>query len=264
MTIFGDHLEDYGAKKYTVVNENPVLMQVDTTTNVDTNSVVSYEIDTLLIKSKFMEGFRDTANFFKAFDSVKIIRGDFASVNDFTLYLRDDKKIITEKTSDSTSRPVLWYENSQLTGDSITIFLQENEIKNLVVNENAFMLSQNKTYTLRFDQTSSKNIRLTFEGNDLQRAEFEEKVQSIYYLFEDEKPNGVSKSTGQNAAIIFADNEVSEVRLYGSPTSEYYPEVKVVGLERTFTLPKFVFNENRPLKKEFLSIINKENGYNTP
>jgi hypothetical protein len=52
--------------------------------------------------------------------------------------------------------------------------------------------------------------------------------------------------------IVFKDNEIDQVRLFGSPTSEYYPEVKVEGLERTFTLPKFVLKENRPLKKDFL------------
>jgi hypothetical protein len=76
-------------------------------------------------------------------------------------------------------------------------------------------------------------------------------VQSIYYLYDEEKPNGLVKSTAQRAVIVFENNEVGQVRLYGSPTSEYHPEAKVEGLERTFTLPKFVFNENRPVKEEF-------------
>jgi hypothetical protein len=71
-------------------------------------------------------------------------------------------------------------------------------------------------------------------------------------LYDEDVPNGLVKSTAQKTTILFEDNEVEQVRLYGSPTSEYYPEVKVEGLERTFTLPKFVFSENRPVKEEFL------------
>ena len=70
---------------------------------------------------------------------------------------------------------------------------------------------------------------------------------------EEDKPNGLVKSTAHSAVIIFKENEIDQVRLYGSPASEYYPEVKVEGLERTFTLPKFVLKENRPVKKDFFN-----------
>ena len=212
-----------------------------------------------MIKSEVMESFRSGTNVFKATDSVKILRGGFASVNDLTTYYRDQEKIITAKINEDASRPVLWYENSQLIGDSITIFLEEGQIKNLTVDYNSFMLSQNKTFKLRFDQTSSDSVHLYFLENRLQRAEFAGKVQSIYYLLDDDEPNGLTKSTAHTAVIVFKENEIDQVRLYGSPTSEYYPEVKVEGLERTFTLPKFVLKENRPQKNDFIMNLEVEN-----
>ncbi|MCK7521694.1 MAG: hypothetical protein MZV64_30410 [Ignavibacteriales bacterium] len=66
-------------------------------------------------------------------------------------------------------------------------------------------------------------------------------------------PNGLVKSTAHKAAIVFLRKmKLIRFDLFGSPTSEYHPEVKVEGLERTFTLPKFVLKENRPIKKDFL------------
>lgn len=252
LTVFGNHLEDNGQLKYTLINENPVLMQIDTTFNVDEVDQSRISIDTLLIKSKVMESFRSGTNTFKATDSVKILRGDFASVNDLTTYYRNEEKIITSKIREDALRPVLWYENSQLMGDSVTIYLDGGQINELIVNFNAFMLSQNKIYDKRFDQTSSDSVHLYFSENKLERAEFAGKVQSIYYLYDDDVPNGLVKSTAHKAVIVFSENEIEQVRLYGSPTSEYYPEVKVEGLERTFTLPKFVLKENRPKTKDFL------------
>ena len=257
LTIYGSHLEDSGELKYTLINKDPLLIQIDTTYSSIEDSVENISIDTLFIKSKVMEGFRSETNIFKATDSVKILRGNFASINDLTTYYRDEEKIITDKIREDAPRPKLWYENSQLTGDSITIYLQDGQIEKLSVNGNSFMLSQHKKYGQRFDQTSSDSIYLYFSANRLQRADFSGKVQSIYYLYDEDEPNGLVKSTAQKTDIIFENNEVEQVRLYGSPTSEYHPEGKVAGLERTFTLPKFVFSENRPLKDEFL--INEQN-----
>jgi lipopolysaccharide export system protein LptA len=259
LTIFGEHLEDDGQLKYTLINKNPLLMQVDTTFNANEVDEERIAIDTFLIKSKVMESFRSGTNVFKAADSVQILRGGFASVNDLTTYYRDEEKIITDKISEDASRPVLWYENSQLMGDSITIYLDDGDITLLTVNNNSFMLSQNKNFDKRFDQTSSDSIELYFSENRLERAEFVGKVQSIYFLYDEDETNGVVKSTAHNAVIVFKDNEIDQVRLFGSPTSEYHPEVKVEGLERTFTLPKFVLKENRPLKKDFL--MNQQEKY---
>ena len=251
ITIYGNHLEDNGELKYTLINERPLLIQIDTTYSLTEDSLGKISIDTLFIKSKVMEGFRSGTNIFKATDSVKILRGNFASINDLTTYYRDEEKIITDRIREDAPRPKLWYENSQLTGDSITIYLDDGQIKMLSVNENSFMLSQHKIFNDRFDQTSSDSIYLFFADNSLQQADFSGKVQSIYYLYDEDEPNGLVKSTAQKTIIIFENNEVDQVRLYGSPTSEYHPEVKVDGLERTFTLPKFVFSENRPVKEEF-------------
>ena len=248
--IYGNHLEDYPKKKYTLINENPLLIQYDTT-NVSESEI---EIDTLIIKAEKMEAFRDSSNTFKAIDSVKILKGKFASINDFTLYLRNDDIIITNKISEDAAEPVLWYENSQLTGDSVTIFIRDDKISQLDVTGKAFMLSQNKIYPDRYDQTSSTNLHLYFAENKLKRAEFVGDVLSIYYLYEEEEANGLTKSSAKNVTIVFENNEVNEVRLYGSPSSEFYPEIDVTGNEKAFTLPKFIFYPNRPVKEELLKI----------
>lgn len=253
LTIFGSHLEDDGQLKYTLIDESPLLMQVDTTFNTEEVDQDRISIDTLLIKSRVMESFRSGLDMFKATDSVKILRGGFASLNDLSVYFRDEEKIVTNRLGEDRPRPVMWYESSQLTGDSITIYLEDGDIKSLVVDKNAFMLSQHKIYSQRFDQTSSDSLQLHFFNNRLQRAEFEGKVQSIYYMYDEDIPNGLVKSTAQKAVILFQENEINQVKLFGSPTSEYHPEIKVEGLERTFTLPKFVLRENRPVKKDFIT-----------
>ncbi len=263
--IFGDHLEDYAGKYYSLIDKNPLLIQIDTSYServdtlsfgeIDTTDIM--KIDTLVIRSLVMEAWRDTIDLFKATDSVRIVRDLFASRNDFTVYHRNEGKIITYKISESSNQPVLWYENSQLTGDSVEIYLRENQIRLLEVFTNAFILAQNENYPQRFDQSSGERVILHFEEGELNSTEIYGGVLSIYYMFEDSEPNGLSRSSSQSARIVFEEKEVSEVRLYGSPASEFYPENQVVGKERTFTLPLFKFYNNRPTKSELLKANGK-------
>ncbi len=265
-TIYGNHLEDYAKRSYSKMTKNPLLMQIDTTyiTKLDTtvfgniDTVHTFRLDTLLISSMEMEAFRDTLNIFRAIDSVEIVRGQFASKNDYTIYYRNAGEIETDKLDKNSPQPIIWYENSQLTGDSVKIFLEKSRIRKLIVNKNAFILSQNEIYSKRFDQTSGEKIIIYFENSRITKTNIYGGVHSIYYLYEGDTPNGLTKSSSESAEINFEDNKVSVVRLYGSPTSEYYPENTVIGKELSFTLPGYVLYSNRPTKKSLLRKINLE------
>jgi hypothetical protein len=263
VVIYGDHLEDYSEKYYTLIDENPLLVQIDTTfiKHTDTTeSVINFDsvtirLDTLIIKSLIMESFRDTLNLFRAIDSVEIIRGGFASSNDLTSYFRDNETIITSRVGRGARQPILWNENTQLTGDSIVILLKDNRIKLLEVISNAFINSQSVDFPKRFDQISGDIVLMHFEQDQIQLTEVSGSVYSIYYLYEEEYPNGVNKSSSQTAKIYFEDKKVTEVHLYGAPVSEYYPEHQVRGKEESFSLPQFIFHENRPVKEQLFKNI---------
>lgn len=255
--VLGEHLEDYRESKYTIVDVFPMLVQIDTSKSTDSLGIETIRLDTLFIQCKIMEVYREPEQKFIATDSVRIIRDLFASKNDLTIYLKDDEKIITQKISDEHNQPVLWYDNSQLTGDSITIYIEDKKIRQLDVDGNAFMVTQNKNYLNRFDQSSASGIKMYFNDNKIQRAGFFGNVYSIYYLYEEEQPNGLMKANSLDAVILFEDNEVSEVKLYGNPGSEYYPEQQVVGNERTFQLSKFIFIQERPDKQKMYEQISR-------
>jgi lipopolysaccharide export system protein LptA len=255
--IFGHHLLDYAKEKYTIVDRNPLLIQIDTSYVTVTDSITNEEsteirLDTLIIKSLIMEAFRDTLNIFKAIDSVEIVRGDFSSRNNITTYFRDDEKIVTNRINFDSPQPILWYDNSQLSGDSITVYLRNNKIMLVQIDKNSFILSQHEIYKDRFDQISGERTEIYFNDGEITGTEVEGNVLSIYYLFEGDERNGLTKSAAQNALIIFEDKQVAVVKLYGTPTSEYYPENQVEGKELSFTLPAYFFIENRPTKEQLV------------
>lgn len=247
IVIYGGHLEDYSKNKYSIVTENPVMVQLDTLENKT--------IDTLVISSLKMESYNDSSKKFIATDSVKVVRGEFASKNSYSIYFKNEERIFTFKKENDVRQPVLWYEFTQLTGDSINIFIEDNQLQKVEAKNNSFILSQNENYNVRYDQISGNEVIMHFDSTGIHHVDVTGQVLSIYYMYEEDEPNGLTKSSAQRAKVFFDDEKaegVSEVKLYGSPMSEYHPENLVLGNELSFTLPSFIIYYNRPIKVELL------------
>ena len=256
--IYGARCENYRLKKYSIVKGDARLIQIDTSA-ASPGDTTARQVDTLLMNALQMEAFQDTANIFIATDSVKMVRGGFASKNEYTFYNRTKQEIITKKMKKTSPVPILWYEYSQLTGDSVKIVLDSNKIKTMYVCNNAFILSQNSIYKNRYDQISGNNVVLHFNANELKKTDVAGSVFSIYFTYDNNDANGLTKSSSQKASILFADRKVDQVKLYGTPVSEYYPENLVEGKEPSFTLPGYVVYTNRPTKELLLeNIYNKK------
>jgi len=246
--ILGGHMEDYRQLNYSMVDSLPLLLQMDTTFAGDTVKT----IDTLLIKARTMKAYRDSSNKFIAIDSVEIIRSDFSAKNDYAIYFRNDEQIVTSKIAEEKAQPVMWYETSQLSGDSIKIFLKEQQIQKIDIFRNALIASYNEEYTRRFDQISGDTIYLFFDSTGIKRNEVYSGVLSIYYLYNDGKPNGLMKASSESAIMNFDNKKISTVRLYGTPNSEYHPEAVITGKEQEYFLPRFILYENKPSKEKLL------------
>jgi lipopolysaccharide export system protein LptA len=246
--IYGSHLEDYSKKKYTLITEFPLLVKIDT--------LEGGGKDSLLISSRIMESFNDSSKKFIASDSVRIVQGEFASRNNYTILFKEKNKIITMKRKTEENFPVLWYELTQLSGDSIQIFLKDNRLDTIKVFKNGLILSQNINLLNRYDQISGDIITIYFDSLGINTTDVDGNVLSIYYTYEDESPNGLTKSSAQKAKIIFKNKKADEVKLYGTPVSDYYPENMVEGNELTYTLPSFLIFKDRSTKYELLKNTN--------
>lgn len=249
LIIYGDSLYNDNNKQYSRVTGSPLFMQIDTSSSV--------KIDTLLLSSKVMESFNDSTKKFIATDSVKIIRGDFASLNDKSILYNDEERIETHKLNHDSNRPIIWNEETQLVGDSIFIHLKERDLDWIDVRGSSVIISKKEDYDWRYDQISGERINMFFVDGDIIRTEVYNSVLSIYYMFEEGEPSGLIKSSSQTAKIFFEEGQVVDVRLYQSVISEYHPENLVIGKEREFTLPQFIIYGNRPLKQELLKRIRK-------
>jgi len=261
LAIFGNELEDYKSTNRSKISGNPFLIKIDTSS--------TGKLDTLIIISKMMEAFSDSTKKFVASDSVIIVRDDFASINNYTIYFRDEQKLYTHKEEGELIPPVLWNDETQLIGDTVNIFLKENRLERMKIISNSSIITPNIEMEFRYDQISGNIIEMFFSENGLERTEVQGNVLSIYYLYENNEPNGLLKSSSERAVIFFNDQKVENVRLYGSPVSEFHPENTIQGKEKDFTIPVFRIIKNKPNKtvllkeriKQLVSLSEKLNKY---
>jgi len=242
--IYGNKLEDYHDKNFSRITGNPLLIKIDTTNS---------KLDTLIIAARIMEVYGDSSKSLIAKDSVKIVRGEFASINNYSIYYQTLHHLYTHKNEDDKLPPVLWNQNTQFIADTVNIFLKDNRLEKMNMNSNAVIISTNEKYEFRYDQISGNNINLLFGENGLERTEVNGNVLSIYYLYEDGEPNGLVKSSAEKSVILFDGKNVVKVMYYGNPNNEYHPENLIIGKEKDFTLPNFLLIQQRPKKEELLT-----------
>lgn len=242
--IFGEELYYNPDNDYISLNNDCLLVQTDTSEDGS--------MDTLYIKSEKMESSKNgDSNFLIAYDSVKIFKSDFASVNEITFYNRKSEEIRTYLLNETDSQPIIWYEDSQITGDSIYVKTFEKKISMLKVFNKSMVISESDANNYRYNQISGDTLIMNFENGKISETNVNGNVLSIYYIKDDGKPNGLLKSSAKYSKVDFNENRIKLIKMYGSPKGEYHPEKLISGNEKDFFLPLFMLHENKPQIEEF-------------
>jgi lipopolysaccharide export system protein LptA len=250
-TITGDTAIHYHKRNISIFPRNPWLMQTDSVIvrrDSLTGKPDSVRIDTLTILSARMEGYRDSTNHFIADQGVEIVRGRLAARCEHLDYKRNDSLIILR------TAPIAWYEDNQVTGDSMAVQLADGKVHTMDVTGNAMAISRSKPSekdTLyppgRFDQSKGNSIHLLLKDNKAERIRIERQAVSLYYLYDGRSLNGVRRESGDLVIIDFVDGKADEIRSIGGVEGKYWPEKMVTGVETGFNLEGFLWRNDRPV-----------------
>ncbi len=237
--VFGNNIENFEKENYTILKGNAKLIQIEENK------------DTLHIYSDTMESYRTKPDYYIAKSNVEIIRNDFLSRCGTGIYYKEEEII---SLSDN---PIVWQENMQMTGDSIYAELPGKKLQTIYVKKLSsdsssvsFVISKNKDefFKDRYDQISGGDITLKFIEDKIEVIEVNQNSNSIYFLYEEDKANGLNKVEGENLFIYFDEDEkVSRIKVDINPKGEYVPEqiINSTGL----TLPGFNLREDKPVKR---------------
>jgi lipopolysaccharide export system protein LptA len=233
MTISGGSLEHDALTGFSRMTRDPVLVKVDTA-----DSGVP---DTLVVRSLVMEAYQDSSRRLVARDSVEIARRDLAGrAGTVRFFVKGDSIHFRES-------PVLWYRETQVTGDSITVFLPGRALERIVVVGNAFAASRSDSaFPARLDQMIGETMVIRFAARKLQRIDVDTRAVSLYHLYEDSLANGLNKTSGDRIAMMFEAGRARSIRVAGGVEGQYFPENMVERREQEYALPGLRWRGDRP------------------
>ena len=233
VTITGGELVHNGTTGHSRVTVSPMLVKCD--------SAAGGLFDTLIVESLIMESFRDSVRRLCATDSVRFVRKDLAGrAGSVVFHTRGDSLELRRS-------PILWYQATQITGDSINVYLFRRALDRIVVMGEAFAVSRSDSaFPDRFDQLAGETITMKFHDRALRRIDVDVQALSVYYLYEDSAANGLNRASGDGITMTFADGRAKTIRVAGGVEGKYYPEPLVHRRERDYQLHGFSWRDDRP------------------
>ena len=227
---------------YSRVEEQPILMHLRQDAG---------EVDTLLIRAKRLEAVRtDSLRRLTAVDSVRIWQHDFAAVSDSAVY---DQYIAGEDSTREETRlfqsPVAWFQETQVSGDSLHTQGRSGSVDSLFVYQSAFAAQQD---TLgRIQQLGGRRLLGLFHEEALRRLEVGPNAESVYYLTNEQgKPAGAVRVSGDSIAFSFREGTLRKIRVLSGVQGTHYPQGQIPS---SLKLPNYRWLPDvRPSKEDLL------------
>ena len=143
--------------------------------------------------------------YFEAFHNVKMYGDSLQGKCDSLFYALSDSTIRL------FNNPVIWANNSQITGDTIYMYVNNKKPEKLKVLDNAFAISKVDT-TSFYNQLKGNNLNAWFKDGELSKMRTKGNAENIYFALDDhQKFLGVNHTTAQSIEIDFENNEVYKV-----------------------------------------------------
>lgn len=186
----------------------------------------------------------------RAFRGVKIFKSDLSG--------KCDSIHSSQKTGITQlfKNPVLWSQESQVTGD--TIYLISNpeteKLDSLKILRNAFVIQKDSA---GFNQIKGRNILGKFIDNELEDINIIGNSESIMYVRNElDELIGIDKSTSSYINIKIKDKKIREVTYFTEPEGDLYPPSDYPGNLKQFK--GFLWREDeKPLSLEDIFIDNE-------
>lgn len=194
-------------------------------------------ITTLNIKTP-----KDTIRYFLAFNNVKIFNDSLQSVCDSLYYSTEDSVFRMYRN------PVAWNGKSQLNGDTMYLFTENQKAKRLYVFNNSMVI--NESAPTLYNQMGGRTLNAYFvEGNiDYVRVKGSPAESVFYPQDEDSAYVGMNRSSGDVIDIYFVNKEVNKVVFVNDVNGTLFPLKKIP--EEKKTLKGFNWMDNRRPKNK--------------
>lgn len=253
-----DTLLNIPAENYSFAVGSPILIQIDSNyTKPDTLFISEDSIsvnepylvfDTLSVKADTMHSYRELFNEKYVFiGNVEIIRGEVRARAQQAIFFKDEDFISL------SGNPIVWYDSTQLYGDSIIIRLPNKELKSIESYGNAIAVSRNDTISLkRLDQIMGNVIIINVDSSKVTGIRSIGDAKSLYFFRDEEGESGADRRTTDTIFVEFIEGDIENIIWLGMTYAEFFPETHVYGREESYYLPLFKWKDDKPYREEII------------
>ena len=219
-------------------SDDPLLLTIDKdehdTLFLSADTLLSYKLPGLPDSTGKIDSFRVTY----AYRHVKMIQKDVSAIGDSLYYTTQDSIFRIYNT------PLLWMDSTQISGDSIYLYIKNEKINHISIFGNSF-ISQLMDSGI-YNQVKRKNIEGFVEKEKLKRVEVDANAESIYFIKDDNKAyTGANQSESGNITLYFDKDDIQRIKLTTAPSATFTP-MKQINVE-TFRLYGFRWDwEKKP------------------
>lgn len=201
-------------------DSNAVAMNDSLSAGKDSLSAVKPIIkkDTLLKPAVINLNNKDTAiRYFLAFHHVRIFNDSLQAVSDSLYYSTQDS------TFQLFGQPVVWNGQSQVTGDTMYMYTENQKPKLLYVYYNGMIINQPAKGI--YNQIGGRTINGYFKDGNFDYVRVKgTPAESIYYPQDDDSAFvGMNRSTGDLIDIYFVNKELNKVKFVRTVDGIMYP-----------------------------------------
>lgn len=208
------------------------------------------EEDSLFLSADTLLSFKEfNSRHFSGHPNVKVFKTDLQMVCDSLHYQE-------ELSSFQLFRdPIIWSDTSSFYGDTIFVFLQENEIEKIRMINNSFIINSKDEYL--FNQIKGKEMISFFEEGKINYVEVNGNAESVYFVTDEiDAYIGANKAIGSEMVIRFEDNEVQTIKIIKEVESKFIPiqeaeleDLKLDGFKWNSSIRPQSVNDIRAIKK---------------
>lgn len=199
----GEYLPDM---KYTYVQGKAHLWRIDSTST-----------DTLHIYSRKMEYFFGEHRRAVARDSVNIYQGNLHATCDSAVYQ------IAEDIIYLMSQPVAIQENNRMSGLTMQLILHNQELRRIVVEQQALAISMIDSATQKENRLEGKELIMYITDRKLREIQAISNARSFYYLREKEEEQGINVASADTIKAFLKNDELDSIAVIGGSQGIYYP-----------------------------------------
>ena len=236
--ITGHYGEIFKAKDSAIITRRAMAINI-----VDQDSLFIHA-DTLVATGpkdkRILRGYYD----------VRILKSDIRGRSD-SLYLdksigltkllsrpltNQQEQIFTEADRNGAN-PVLWFGESQMSGDKIFLLsdLVTRKLDSLKITGNIFIIEKDTLSEDGYQQIKGGILNGAFKEGRLDNIVITKNTEMVYYLYNDEDLQliGIDKTTCSALQMNFTDGQIENITFLVSPNGEVYPEEELPPNDRT-------------------------------